>query len=78
MHRRARKILGDEAYDKGVLPSVHLRRAGRPEEIARTIVFLCSDDASYLTGTTLTPAGGFTLTITRQTTPAGLPGCRRR
>ena len=63
MHQRARGILGDEIYDKGVLPSVHLRRAGRPEEIARAIVFLCSDEASYITGTTLTPDGGFTLTV---------------
>lgn len=62
MHRRARGIFGDELYDKGLLPSVHLRRAGRPEEIARIILFLCSDEASYITGTTLTPDGGFTLT----------------
>jgi NAD(P)-dependent dehydrogenase (short-subunit alcohol dehydrogenase family) len=39
------------------------RRAGRPEEIARSIVFLCSDEASYITGTTLTPDGGYMLTI---------------
>ena len=63
MHRRLRGLLGDEIYDAGALPSVHLRRAGRPEEIARSIVFLCSDEASYITGTTLTPDGGFTLTI---------------
>ena len=63
MHHRARKLLGDEVYDTAVLPGVHLRRAGRPEEIARSIVFLCSDEASYITGTTLTPDGGFTLTI---------------
>ena len=63
MHHRMRGIIGDDAYDKGVLPSVHLRRAGSPEEIARSIVFLCSDDASYITGTTLTPDGGFTLTV---------------
>ena len=62
MHRRARAMFGDELYDKRLLPSVHLRRAGRPEEIARSILFLCSDDASYITGTTLTPDGGFTLT----------------
>jgi NAD(P)-dependent dehydrogenase (short-subunit alcohol dehydrogenase family) len=61
MHRRLRGLLGDGVYD-AVLPSVHLRRAGRPEEIARAIVFLCSDEASYITGTTLTPDGGFTLT----------------
>ncbi|MBT8460946.1 MAG: glucose 1-dehydrogenase [Gemmatimonadetes bacterium] len=63
MHHRARKIIGDELYDEGLLPNVHLRRAGRPEEIAQSIVFLCSDEASYITGTTLTPDGGYTMTI---------------
>ena len=63
MNRRARAVLGDEIYDNVLVPRVHLRRVGRPEEIARSIVFLCSDEASYITGTTLTPDGGFTLTI---------------
>lgn len=35
-----------------------LRRAGRPEEVARVIVFLASDAASYVTGETITVAGG--------------------
>jgi len=63
MHHRARELLGDELYDQGVLPSVHLQRAGQPQEIAQAIVFLCSDAASYITGTTLTPDGGLTLTV---------------
>lgn len=63
MHLRARGLLGDELYDKVLIPNVHLRRAGRPEEIAQSIVFLCSDEASYITGTTLTPDGGYTLTV---------------
>jgi NAD(P)-dependent dehydrogenase (short-subunit alcohol dehydrogenase family) len=63
MHRRARGAIGDALYDQVLQHSVHVRRAGRPEEIARSIVFLCSDEASYITGTTLTPDGGFTLTI---------------
>lgn len=63
MHHRIRGILGDAVYDEALLPTVHVRRAGRPEEIAQSIVFLCSDEASYITGTTLTPDGGFTLTI---------------
>jgi NAD(P)-dependent dehydrogenase (short-subunit alcohol dehydrogenase family) len=63
MHRRLRSDIGDAVYDEYALPSVHLRRAGQPEEIAQAIVFLCSDQASYITGTTLTPDGGFTLTI---------------
>jgi NAD(P)-dependent dehydrogenase (short-subunit alcohol dehydrogenase family) len=63
MHRRGRAAFGDELYDKLLLQSVHARRVGRPEEIAHAIVFLCSDEASYITGTTLTPDGGFTLTV---------------
>jgi NAD(P)-dependent dehydrogenase (short-subunit alcohol dehydrogenase family) len=63
MHQRARGLLGDDLYDKVLIPRVHTRRAGRPEEIAQTIVFLCSDEASYISGTTLTPDGGFTLTV---------------
>ncbi len=63
MHLRARVVVGDDLYDKVLVPRVHTRRMGRPEEIARAIVFLCSDEASFITGTTLTPDGGFTLTI---------------
>jgi len=63
MHRRLRDLIGDEIFDDVVLPTVHKQRAGRPEEIASSIVFLCSDEASYITGTTVTPDGGFTLTI---------------
>jgi NAD(P)-dependent dehydrogenase (short-subunit alcohol dehydrogenase family) len=63
MHHRGRAVLGDALYDNVLSHRVHLRRAGRPEEIAETIVFLCSDAASYITGTTLTPDGGFTLTV---------------
>jgi NAD(P)-dependent dehydrogenase (short-subunit alcohol dehydrogenase family) len=63
MHRRGRALFGDALYDNVLASRVHLRRAGRPEEIAQSIVFLCSDDASYITGTTLTPDGGFVLTV---------------
>jgi len=63
MHHRLRGLVGDDLYDKALIPRVHARRAGRPDEIAQTIVFLCSDEASYISGTTLTPDGGFTLTV---------------
>lgn len=63
MHHRLRDIVGDEAVDGILKGKVHQQRAGRPEEIAGSILFLCSDDASYVTGATLTPDGGFLTTI---------------
>lgn len=62
MHQRVREVIGDEAFE-GFIGRVHQQRAGRPEEIANSIVYLCSDEASYITGTTLTPDGGYTMTI---------------
>jgi NAD(P)-dependent dehydrogenase (short-subunit alcohol dehydrogenase family) len=35
-----------------------LRRAGKPEEVAKVIVFLASDAASYVTGETISVTGG--------------------
>ena len=37
---------------------VPLKRAGQPEEVAPSYVFLASDDASYITGQVLHPNGG--------------------
>ncbi|MCU1489251.1 MAG: oxidoreductase [Acidimicrobiaceae bacterium] len=37
---------------------IPLQRAGRPEEVAATIAWLCSDEASYITGTLLDVTGG--------------------
>lgn len=48
---------GGEAYLQARVP---LRRIGSAGEVAACIAFLASDDASYVTGTTLTIDGGLT------------------
>jgi NAD(P)-dependent dehydrogenase (short-subunit alcohol dehydrogenase family) len=63
MHHRLRGIIGDEPYENILQGRVHQKRKGLPEEIANVILFLCSDEASYITGTTVTPDGGFTMTL---------------
>jgi len=41
-----------------VVKAVPARRAGKPEEVAAAVRFLASDDAAYVTGTTLFVDGG--------------------
>jgi len=48
-----------EQRRKMISSSVPLGRLGRPEEIAKAVVFLASDDSSYVTGTELFVDGGF-------------------
>jgi NAD(P)-dependent dehydrogenase (short-subunit alcohol dehydrogenase family) len=48
-----------EQRKKMISTTVPLGRFGRPEEIAKAVVFLASDDASYITGVELFVDGGF-------------------
>jgi acetoacetyl-CoA reductase len=44
--------------EKNILPQIPVGRLGQPEEIARAVVFLASDDAGFITGSTLSANGG--------------------
>ena len=44
--------------EKAILPQIPVRRLGQPEEIARCVLFLASDDAGFITGSTLSANGG--------------------
>jgi NAD(P)-dependent dehydrogenase (short-subunit alcohol dehydrogenase family) len=48
-----------EQRKKMISNTVPLGRFGKPEEIAKAVVFLASDDASYITGIELFVDGGF-------------------
>ncbi|KAK9311747.1 hypothetical protein V1522DRAFT_191703 [Lipomyces starkeyi] len=49
----------NEEIRAGLESSVPLRRIGTVDEVAQTILFVASDNASYITGTVLSVDGGF-------------------
>jgi acetoacetyl-CoA reductase len=47
-----------DVLEKNILPLIPAGRLGEPDEIARCVVFLASDDAGFITGSTLSANGG--------------------
>ena len=41
--------------------AVPMKRLGRPEDVAAAVAFLCSEEAGYVTGQTLSVSGGLTM-----------------
>lgn len=56
MTESVRQAVGDQ-----IAKRIPMRRLGQPEDIAKVVVFLASDDASYITGQVIRVDGGLTL-----------------
>ncbi|KAM6180471.1 dehydrogenase/reductase SDR family member 4 isoform 5-T5 [Erethizon dorsatum] len=48
----------DKAREDNIKESMRIRRLGKPEECAGIVSFMCSEDASYITGETVVVGGG--------------------
>jgi NAD(P)-dependent dehydrogenase (short-subunit alcohol dehydrogenase family) len=55
------RFTGNPENKAGLVSTVPMERLGHPEEIAAGIVFIASDEASYITGTVLNVDGGMTV-----------------
>lgn len=55
---QTRFILGDPEWSRIQLGRAMMNRMGQPEEVAATVAFLASDDASYITGADIAVDGG--------------------
>jgi acetoacetyl-CoA reductase len=47
-----------DVLDKNIIPLIPVGRLGEPEEIARCVVFLASEDSGFITGSTISANGG--------------------
>jgi 3-oxoacyl-[acyl-carrier protein] reductase len=53
-------VLTDE-QKTAILSGISLHRMGTPEDVAKTVIFLASDDAAYITGQVIGVDGGIVL-----------------
>ncbi len=58
VHTEIHALGGEPSRPARVAPQIPMRRAGEPEEVASAIVYLLSQEASYITGAILDVSGG--------------------
>ncbi|KFO27492.1 Dehydrogenase/reductase SDR family member 4 [Fukomys damarensis] len=51
-------LWADKAREDSIKESMHIMRIGKPEECAGIVSFMCSEDASYISGETVVVGGG--------------------
>jgi acetoacetyl-CoA reductase len=56
------RAIAEDVLAKRILPLIPVGRLGEPEEIARCVAFLAADEASFITGSTLSANGGQLMT----------------
>jgi acetoacetyl-CoA reductase len=52
------KAIDEKVLNERIIPQIPVGRLGTPEEIARCVLFLASDDAGFITGSTISANGG--------------------
>lgn len=52
------RAVPEKVLNERIIPQIPVGRLGEPEEIARCVVFLASDEAGFITGSTLSANGG--------------------
>ena len=52
------RAVPEDVLNSKILPQIPVGRLGEPDEVARCVVFLASDDAGFITGSTLSANGG--------------------
>ena len=52
------RAIDEKVLNERILPQIPVGRLGEPEEVARCVLFLASDEAGFITGSTLTANGG--------------------
>ena len=52
------KAIDEKVLNERIIPQIPVGRLGEPEEVARCVVFLASDEAGFITGSTISANGG--------------------
>lgn len=52
------RAVPEKVLNERIIPQIPVGRLGEPEEIARCVLFLASDDAGFITGSTISANGG--------------------